>query len=132
MQVLLLPVNDISRQFTTENNNKDWQANKNLRDRIHVYKVECNTFVTKVSTDVFFYVATGIILYSQQGIVVDKVMESINLVIEHKYGKEIYLIQRFDATIYERELSNICEYTQALDLTWVRKVLFLGELHFKM
>jgi hypothetical protein len=54
MQVLLLPVNDISRQFTTENNNKDWQANKNLRDHIHVYKVECNTFVTKVSTDVFF------------------------------------------------------------------------------
>jgi hypothetical protein len=59
-------------------------------------------------------------------------MESINLVIEHKYGKEIYLIQRFDATVYERELSNICEYTQALDLTWVRKVLFLGELHFKI
>jgi hypothetical protein len=46
-------VNDIPGQFTIENNNKDWQANKNSRDHIHVYKVKCNTFIAEVSTDVF-------------------------------------------------------------------------------
>jgi hypothetical protein len=28
-------VNNIPRQFTIENNNKDWQANKTLRDCIY-------------------------------------------------------------------------------------------------
>jgi hypothetical protein len=51
--MLLLPVNDITRQFTTENNNKDGQTNKNSKDPIHVYKVECNTFIAEISTDVF-------------------------------------------------------------------------------
>jgi hypothetical protein len=125
--VLLLPVNDIPGQFITKNNNKDWQANKTLRDHIDVYKVECNTFLTEVSTDVFM----GINLYSRQGIIVDKVMGSINLVIEHKHGKEIYLIERFDTCVYGRELSHVCGYMRALDLTWVRKVLFLGALHYK-
>jgi hypothetical protein len=33
---------------------------------------------------------------------------------------------------YGRELSHVCGYTRALDLTWVRKELFLGVLHFKI
>jgi hypothetical protein len=64
-----------------------------------------------------FDAATGISLYSRQGIVVDKVMESIDSVIEHKHGKEIYLIERFDAIVYERKLSHVCGYTRVLDLT---------------
>jgi hypothetical protein len=78
-----------------------------------------------------FDAATGIGLYSRQGIIIDKVMESINLVIEHKHGKEIYLIERFNAGVYGRELSHVCGYMWALDLTWMRKELFLGALHFK-
>jgi hypothetical protein len=76
--VLLLPVNDIPRQFTTENNNKDWQANRTSWDHIHVYKVECNT-VTKFGVNgCVFDAALGIGFYSRQGIVVNKVMESNN------------------------------------------------------
>jgi hypothetical protein len=44
-------------------------------------------------------------------------MESTNLLIRHKYDKEIYLIERFVACDYGRELSHICGYTQTLDLT---------------
>jgi hypothetical protein len=53
-------------------------------------------------------------------------MEINNLLIGHKHGKEISMIKRFLACVYGRELSHVCEYTWALDLTWVRKVLFLG------
>jgi hypothetical protein len=35
--------------------------------------------------------------------------------IGHKHDKEIYLIKRFDAGVYERELSHVCGYTPALD-----------------
>jgi hypothetical protein len=42
-----------------------------------------------------FDVTTGIGLYSRQGIIVYKVMESNNLVIGHKHSKKIYLIERF-------------------------------------
>jgi hypothetical protein len=52
-------------------------------------------------------------------------MESTNLLIGHKHGKEIYLIERFVACDYGRELSHVCGYTRALYLMWVRKVLFL-------
>jgi hypothetical protein len=38
--------------------------------------------------------AIGTNFYSHQGIVIDKVME-INLLIGHKHGKEIYVIERF-------------------------------------
>jgi hypothetical protein len=54
-----------------------------------------------------FAAATGIGLYSRQGIVVDKVMKSNYLVIEHKHGKEIYLIERFDLGVYGRELTHV-------------------------
>jgi hypothetical protein len=78
-----------------------------------------------------FYVATGIGIYSHQMIDVDKVMESTNLLIGHKHGKEIYLIERFVAGDYGRELSHVYGCMRALDLTYVRKVLFLGALHSK-
>jgi hypothetical protein len=43
-------------------------------------------------------------------------MEITNLLIGHKYDKEIYLIERFVACDYGRELSHICGYMQTLDL----------------
>jgi hypothetical protein len=78
-----------------------------------------------------FAAATGIDLYSRQGIVVNKVMESNYLVIEHKHGKEIYLIERFHPGVYGRELTHGWGYMPTLDLTWVKKELFLAALHFK-
>jgi hypothetical protein len=39
--------------------------------------------------------ATGIGFYSRQGIDVDKFMERNNLLIRHKHGKEIYMIERY-------------------------------------
>jgi hypothetical protein len=53
------------------------------------------------------------------------------LLIGHKHCKEIYLIERFVTCGYGRELSHVCRYTWALELTLVRKVLFLGALHSK-
>jgi hypothetical protein len=47
-------------------------------------------------------------------------MESNNLLIGHKYDKEIYVIERFMSD-YGKELSHVCGYTWELDLTWVRK-----------
>jgi hypothetical protein len=60
-----------------------------------MHNIECNTFLVEVSTDVFFYSVTGIDIYSHQGIDIDKVMESNNLLIGHKPGKEISVIERF-------------------------------------
>jgi predicted Mrr-cat superfamily restriction endonuclease len=59
-------------------------------------------------------------------------MESNNLLIGYKHGKKIYVIGRFVTSDYERELSHVCGYTWALDLTWVRKGLFVGALHSKI
>jgi hypothetical protein len=64
-----------------------------------------------------FDIATGIGIYSRQGIDGDKVMENIYLLIGHKHDKEIYLIKRFVTCDYARELSHVCRYTRALDLT---------------
>jgi hypothetical protein len=58
--------------------------------------------------------------YSRQGIVVDKVMES-NLLIGHKHGKEIHVIEDFSSNDYGRKLSNVCGYMREICLTWVRK-----------
>jgi hypothetical protein len=33
---------------------------------------------------------------------------------------------------YGSELSHVCGYTRELDLTWMRKILFLGVLHSKI
>jgi hypothetical protein len=93
-----------------------------------MYKVECNTFLAEAC---IFDAATRISIYSRQGIDCDKVMENTNLLIGHKHGKEIYLIERFVTCGYGRELSHVCRYTWALELTLVRKVLFLGALHSK-
>jgi hypothetical protein len=41
------------------------------------------------------------------------------------------VIERFVAGVYGRKLSHVCGYTWALDLTLVRKELFLGTLHSK-
>jgi hypothetical protein len=41
-------------------------------------------------------------------------MESTNLLIGHKHGKEIYLIERFVASDYGRELSHVCGYMRVL------------------
>jgi hypothetical protein len=81
---------------------------------------------------VFFDYAIGISFYSRQGIDVDKVMESNNLLIGHKYGKEIYVIERFVVSNYGRKLSHVCGYTRALYLMWVRKELFLRALYSKI
>jgi hypothetical protein len=97
-----------------------------------LHNVECNTFLAEISTDVFFYSITRISFYSRQGIDVDKVMESNNLLIGHKHGKEIYMIEIFLTSDYGRELSHVCGYTWTLDLMWVRKGLFLGALHSKI
>jgi hypothetical protein len=35
--------------------------------------------------------------------------------IGHKHGKEIYVIERFIAGVYEREISHVCGYMRALD-----------------
>jgi hypothetical protein len=59
-------------------------------------------------------------------------MERNNLLIGHKHGKKIYMIERFITSDYGRELSHACGYMQVLDLTWVRKKLFLGVLHYKI
>jgi uncharacterized membrane protein YjjP (DUF1212 family) len=45
------------------------------------------------SQQMFFDSATGIDIYSLQGIDVDKVMESNNLLIRHKHDKEISVIE---------------------------------------
>jgi hypothetical protein len=42
-------------------------------------------------------------------------MERNNLLIGHKHGKEIYLIERFVACVYGRELSHVCGYMRSLD-----------------
>jgi hypothetical protein len=42
------------------------------------------------------------------------------------------VIERFVLMYYGMELSHVCVYTRALDLTWVRKVLFLGASHSKI
>jgi hypothetical protein len=94
-----------------------------------MHNVECNTFLA--DRCVFDY-ATGISFYSRQGIDVDKVIESNNLLIGHKHDNEIYVIERFIVSDYGRKLSHICRYTRALDLMWVRKGLFLGALHSKI
>jgi hypothetical protein len=44
-------------------------------------------------------------------------MESNNLLIGHKHDKEIYMIEIFVVSDYGRELSHVCGYTRALDLT---------------
>jgi hypothetical protein len=59
-------------------------------------------------------------------------MKSNNLLIGHKHGKKIYMIERFIMSDYGRELSHACGYMQVLDLTWVRKKLFLGALLSKI
>jgi hypothetical protein len=59
-------------------------------------------------------------------------MESNNLLIGHKHDKEIYVTERFIMSDYGRELCHVCGYTQALDLTSVRKGLFFGALHSKI
>jgi hypothetical protein len=41
------------------------------------------------------------------------------------------VIERFVAGVYGRESSHVCGYTRALDLTLVRKELFLGALYSK-
>jgi hypothetical protein len=79
-----------------------------------------------------FYSATKIGFYNHQGIDVDKVIKNNNLLIEHKQDKEIYVIERFVASNYGRELSHVCGYIRGLDLMWVRKGLFLRVLHSKI
>jgi hypothetical protein len=59
-------------------------------------------------------------------------MKSNNLLIGYKHGKEIYVIVRFVTSDYGRELSYICRYTRALNLTLVRKGLFLVALYSKI
>jgi hypothetical protein len=59
-------------------------------------------------------------------------MKSNNLLIGHKHGKEIYVIERFVMSDYRRESSHVYGYTRTLDLTWVRKGLFLGALYSKI
>jgi hypothetical protein len=59
-------------------------------------------------------------------------MESNNILIGHKHGKEIYVIERFVMSDYGMELSHVCGYTRALDLMCVRKALFLGALYSKI
>jgi hypothetical protein len=66
-----------------------------------MYKVECNTFFDEVSNDVFLMMQHEWVFYSHQGIDGDKVMENINLLIGHKHGKEIYLIEKFVEVIME-------------------------------
>jgi hypothetical protein len=51
-------------------------------------------------------------------------MKSTNLLIGHKHGKEIYVIERFIVSDYGRELSHICGYARTLDLMWVKKNYF--------
>jgi hypothetical protein len=59
-------------------------------------------------------------------------MKTNNLLIGHKHGKEISVkIKDLSSMFYGRELSYVCGYTRALDLTWVRKILFLVALHSK-
>jgi hypothetical protein len=59
-------------------------------------------------------------------------MESNNLLIGHNQGKEIFLIERFVAGVYGRELSHCLQVHAVLDLMWARKEKILGVLHFKM
>jgi hypothetical protein len=42
-------------------------------------------------------------------------MERNNLLIAHKHGKLIYLIERFVAGVHGWELSHVCGYIHALD-----------------
>jgi hypothetical protein len=58
-------------------------------------------------------------------------MESNNLVIKHKHGKKIYLIERFVAGVYERELYHVCGYTWALELMCVRKNIIFKSVIFQ-
>jgi hypothetical protein len=76
--------------------------------------------------------------FSRQRIVVDKYMERNNLLIGHKHDKKISVIEsQLDTNMTRKypslkdkryivnELSYVCGYTRTLDLTSVRKVLFL-------
>jgi hypothetical protein len=54
----------------------------------------------------------------------DKLKRNKN--IKHKHGKETYVIERFVTMYYGRELSQVCGYTQELDLTFYEKEI----LHF--
>jgi hypothetical protein len=51
-------------------------------------------------------------------------MKNSNLLIRHKHSKEIYVIERFVVSDYERKVSHICRYTWALDLTWMKNNYF--------
>jgi hypothetical protein len=59
-------------------------------------------------------------------------MKRNNLLNRHKHVKVISMIERFVVGVYGRKLSHVCGYTRAIDLTWVRKILFLGVLHSKI
>jgi hypothetical protein len=45
---------------------------------------------------------------------VNKVMERGNLLLGHKHGKKISVIERFVAGVYGRELSHVCGYMWVL------------------
>jgi hypothetical protein len=76
-----------------QNNIKSCQRNKTLRNRYaqsreqYLYQWGLNIFVSDS--------AIGIRFYSRQEIDVDKVMETNNLLIRHKHGKEISVIERW-------------------------------------
>jgi hypothetical protein len=60
-----------------------------------------------------FSTATGIGFYSHKGIIINKVMESNNLLISCKHGKEIFLIERFITGDYGRKVTIICFWVHA-------------------
>jgi hypothetical protein len=77
-----------------QNNIKDCQRNKTLRNNLHAQSWE--QYLSRWGLNICVSDSpTGIGFYSHQEIDVGKVMERNNLLIGHKHGKETSMIERW-------------------------------------
>jgi hypothetical protein len=96
-----------------------------------MYNIERNTFLTEVSSNVFMMLQQEPVFIAVKGLSSTKIRKVI-LLIGSKYGKKIYVIENLSSIDYGMKLSYVCGHTRDLDLTWVRKGLFLGVLYSKL
>jgi hypothetical protein len=123
-----------------QNNINGCQRNKTLRNHIYAQSREqylswwgLNRLVSDSAREIGFY--------RHQGIDIDTVTEINNLLIGHIHDKEISVIERWlDINMARKytwlkdvinELSHVYVYTWVLDLTLVKKELFMRALHSK-
>jgi hypothetical protein len=91
-----------------------------------MYNVECNTFLVEVSTNMFMMLQQGPIFIAVKGFSSKKVMKN-NLLIGHKHGKKIYVIERFVINVlWKGIISCLWVHVGArLDVLWKENIVFL-------